>query len=55
MARYGKNPVRLAKLAKRQNQMLTNRRVVTLFQARYNTVEAAHEPLITREGNARLH
>src|SRR5580704_5943407 len=30
--------------------MLTNRRVVTLFQARYNTVEAVHETLlITRE------
>jgi hypothetical protein len=45
MADYGKNPVRLVSEAANAYEL----------QARYNTVEAAHEPLITREGNARLH
>jgi hypothetical protein len=45
-------------LAKRRNRMLTDRKVVTLFQARYNTslgTLLTEMLLITREGNARVH
>jgi hypothetical protein len=45
MADYGKNPVRLVCEAANAYEL----------QARYNTVEAVHELLITREGNARVH